>query len=133
MDRQVLIKEFKKAVINMKENHLDGTYYWYLDTDKNNNDWAIVLGWQDGFDIDKKDDCLYGSCRLSVKLAYQPRNSIMQDYDIDWIMPYNEATNEVYDNEISLYPDTDLDNVINWLLECYESYKEYSMNMIMKM
>lgn len=128
MDRQVLIKEFKKAVIDMKDNHLDGTYYWYLDTDKNNNDWAIVLGWQDGFDIDKKDDCLYGSYRLSVKLAYQPRNSIMQcDYDIDWIMPYNEATNEVYDNEISLYPDTDLDNVINWLLECYESYKEYSI------
>ena len=49
-------------------------------------------------------------------------NSIMQDYDIDWLMPYDEKSGEVYDNEVSIYSDTNLEDVVIWLLKCYESY-----------
>lgn len=127
MNKEILVKDFKKAVIDMRENHSRETYYWYLHTDENNNDWAIVLGWQDTYGEEEEnetDDCLYDGCRLSIKLAYQPRNSIMQEYDIDWIMPYDEKSGEVDDNEISIYSDTDLEDTIDWLLECYESYKD---------
>lgn len=125
MKRENLIKEFKEAVMDMRKNHHNGTYHWYLHTDEKNNDWAIVLGWQDGFEEDETDDCMYGTYRLCSKLAYQPHNSMLQcGYDIDWLMPYNEKTGEVDDNELSIYPNTDLEGIIDWLLKCYESYTE---------
>ena len=123
MDKEVLIKSFKQAVMDMRKNHSNGTYHWYLHTDDNDNNWEIVLGWQNGFELDETDDCMCGTCRLCTKVAYQPNNSIMQDYDIDWLMLYDKETMEVYDNEVSIYPDTNLENVLDWLLECYESYK----------
>lgn len=109
--------------MDMRTNHSNGTYWWYLSTDENDNDWAIVLGWSDGFgEPNEIDDCVKENCRLCVKLAYQPCKSLMREYDIDWTMPYNEETGEVDDNEISIYPDTDLKGIIDELLKCYESY-----------
>lgn len=124
MNRTKLSQEFKNAVEEMKKNHEPGTYYWYLGSD-DKNDWAIVLGWADGFEEDPTDPCLSGTWRICAKLAYQPSNSIMQcDFDIDWLMPYDEETMEVDDNEISIYPDTNLKEVVDWLLECWDTYKE---------
>ena len=123
MNRNTLAKEFIEAVGEMRRTHGAGTYYWTLGEDDKGNTWAIVLGWADGFEPDATDPCMDGTWRLCAKLAYQPNNSIMQcDYDIDWLMPYDEETMEVDDNECSIYPDTDLVDIIDWLLECYESY-----------
>lgn len=123
MNKAKLISEFVNAVEYMKKTKSNGTYYWILGSDDNNNYWAIVLGWSDGFAIDENDDCTDGTWRLCVKLAYQPCNSLMQcDYDIDWSMPYDEETEEVDDTEYSIYPDTKFEEVIDWLLECYETY-----------
>ena len=123
MSKRELIKEFTDAVISMRKTHENETYYWILGTDESNNDWAIVLGWSDGFEADETDDCMDGTWRLCTKLACQPSNSIMQcDYDIDWVMPYNEETGETDDNELCIYPDTNIEETISWLLRCYESY-----------
>lgn len=125
MNKKELVKSFSKAVEEMKKNHDWMTYFWYLDTDNNNNNWAIVLGRQDGFEEaeDINDKCAIGTCRLCAKLAYQTSNSIMQEYEIDWLMPYNEETMEVEDNEISIYQDSDLEEIIDWLLKCFDSYE----------
>lgn len=123
MDRNILAKEFIEAVAEMRRTHGYGTYYWIIGEDDKGNTWAIVLGWQDGYEPEPDDDCMDGKWRICAKLAYQPNNSIMQcDYDVDWLMPYDEETMEVYDNEVSIYPNTDLQGVVNWLLECYDSY-----------
>jgi hypothetical protein len=56
-------------------------------------------------------------------MAFQSKRSIMQcDYDVDWDMPYDKITGEVDDNEVSIYPNTDLKETINWLLDCYHDY-----------
>ena len=123
MDRKMLTKNFTDAVQEMRRTHENGTYYWTLCEDDKGNTWAIVLGWGNGFEKDPNDDCMDGTWRICAKLAFQPNNSLMQcDYDIDWLMPYNEETMEVYDNEMSIYPNTDLQEVVNWLLKCYDSY-----------
>ena len=123
MDKAKMIQEFVNAVEDMKKTKFNGTYYWYLHRDENDNDWAIVLGWADGFDIEEQDDCTDGTWRLSAMLAYQSSNSIMQcDYDVDWLMPYDEESGDVDNNEVSIYPNTDLAGVIDWLLECYATY-----------
>ena len=125
MKKNKLIKEFKKAVEDMRFNHPNGTYHWDLDVDENNRVWAIVLGWADGYEADETDDCMDGTYRLSVKLAYQPKNSIMQcDYDIDWEMPYDEISGEVDDTEVAIYPNDNLELIIDWLLDIYSTYKE---------
>ena len=46
------------------------------------------------------------------------------DYDVDWTMPYNEATEEVDDTEEAIYEDTDLEDTVKTLLDLYEFYKE---------
>jgi hypothetical protein len=123
MNKETLIKQFGEAITEMRRTHDNGTYHWNLEVDDNNNQWAIVLGWQDGYEEEPEDDCTDGTWRLCAKLAYQPTNSIMQcDYDIDWLMPYDEETGEVDDNEIPIYPNTDLKEAINWLLDCYHDY-----------
>ena len=124
MNKEKLVKEFVVAVEDMKKTKSNGTYYWTLREDDKGNVWAIVLGWADGFDATEQDDCMDGTWRLCAKLAYQPNNSIMQcDYDIDWMMPYDEVSGEVDDNEVSIYPNTDLVGLIDWLFECYSTYE----------
>ena len=126
MDKASLANKFVNAVADMKKTKANGTYHWILGRDKNDNDWAIVLGWADGFDAEENDACTDGTWRLCVKLAYQPCNSLMQcDYDIDWLMPYDEKSGEVDDDtEVSIYPNTDLEETIDWLLDCYKRYED---------
>lgn len=122
MGRNVLAKEFTKAVAEMRRTHGSGTYYWIIGEDEE-NDWAIVLGWADGFEPKPDDDCTDGTWRICAKMAFQSKRNIMQcDYDIDWDMPYDKVTGEVDDNEVPIYPDTDLMEVINWFLDCYHDY-----------
>lgn len=123
MNKETLTKKFIEAVEEMKTQK-EGTYHWTLPIDDDKNDWAIVLGYSDGFDEKEQDEFTEGTWRLCAKLAYQPNNSIMQcDYDIDWLKPYNEITGEVDDTELSIHPETELTGVVNWLWKQYKAYK----------
>lgn len=124
MTKDILIKQLKNAINEMRKTHYNGTYCWNLAVDENDNQWAIVLGWNDGFEEVAADDCTDGTWRLCVKLAYQPINSMMQcDYNIDWLMPYDEKTGDVDDNEVAIYPDSNAKDIVDWLLDCYKSYE----------
>ena len=119
-----LIEQICKAIKEMRTSHDNGTYYWYLGQDDNNNDWAIVLGWQDGYEEDKNDDCTNGIWRICLKLAYQPSNSMLQcDYNIDWLMPYNLKTGEVYETEYPIYPNSNIALYVHYLLKDAKDFK----------
>ena len=123
MNKQTLTKQFIKAVKVIKTRK-EGTCYWILPIDDNKNDWAIVLGYSDGFDEKEQDEFTDDTWRLCAKFAFQPNNSIMQcDYNIDWLMPYDEATGDVDDREIAIYPSTDLVETVDWLWKQYKDYK----------
>lgn len=112
-----LTEKICEAIKEMRTSHDNGTYYWYLGQDNNNNDWAIVLGWQDGYEEDKNDDCTVDTWRICIKLAYQPSNSMLQyDYDIDWLMPYDPKTGDVYETEYSIYPNSNIALYVHYLL-----------------
>ena len=119
-----LIEKICKAIKEMRTSHDNGTYYWYLGQDDNNNDWAIVLGWQDGYEEDKNDDCTNGIWRICLKLAYQPSNSMLQcDYNIDWLMPYNLKTGEVYETEYPIYPNSNIALYVHYFLKDAKDFK----------
>ena len=125
MDKKAFVDGFVKSVKALK-NGENGTSYWYLDIDDDDNDWAIVLGWGEGWD-DPTDSCCKGHYRIMAKVAYQPNNSGMQsDYDIDWLMPYDEETGEVDDCDYAIYAEDDDDKlreIANDLLKCADTYQ----------
>ena len=41
----------------------------------------------------------------------------MKEYDIGWIMPYDEQTGKVDDTECSIEVSADIEPAINWWLE----------------
>ena len=123
MTKQTLTKYFIEAVKDMKTQKY-GTYFWWLPMDDDENNWAIVLGYSDGFDEKEQDEFTDGTWRLCAKFAFQSNNSTMQcDYDDDWLMPYDEETNEVDNRKISIYSSTDLVETVDWLWKQYKEYK----------
>ena len=127
----IKIKKWLTETIDAyKEDSCDDaiTRWHVLDTDNNGNYLAIVCGWTDGFeDNGIRDWNEDGEYRLYMKFAYQPRTSLMQEYDIDWLMPYDEETNEVDDTEI---PISDNMDDIKWLLKAYERYVNANKPMV---
>lgn len=75
------------------------------------NRWAIVSAWVD-YDNDNH-------WRVYAKVAFKPRNSIMDDYDWDWVMPYDKQTGEVWDTETEVNL-VNLESAVDWLLEQWD-------------
>lgn len=97
---------YQTSIVSMEDKI--GTYVNYIGYD-DENDWAIVVALMD---YDSLDDY-----KPYAKVAFQPRNSIMQcDFDVDWMMPLMNG--EVWDTEISTPGRTD----VIWMLEQFEDY-----------
>ena len=61
---------------------------------------------------------------MAAKVAYQPHNSIMQcDYDVDWTMPYDEETGDVWDTDITVYLNDNHKETIDWLINQFMEMK----------
>ena len=86
--------------------------------------WAIVIGWLDGFEDEGTADYKRDDCRLCGKVAYQSTHSVMQEYDYDWLMPYDEDTGEVWDTDTSINSDDNIDSCIDWWLSEWEEIKK---------
>ena len=114
MNKEKMIKFFKESIAKEKENE-DGCTYWQTLDVIDGKEFAIVLGWQDGFDTED-------GYELCMKLAYLPTNSLMSEYSVDWLMPYDEKTGDVDDTEICVGNGENIEEDINWLLKCYEKY-----------
>ena len=105
--QDMLTEQIFKAIEEIKNSHCMGTYYWSIGEDDKNNNWAIVLGWSNGFEEEPDDDFSKETWRLCLKLAYQPSNSLLQcDYDIDWLLPCNPKTGDIYEAEYPMYPNS---------------------------
>ena len=81
--------------------------------------WGIVGAWMD-YDND-------GNWQAYVKIASQPTNSMMQEYDIDWLMPTDEVTGEVDDTELSLGIEPNFKNFLDasdWFIQHWERFKK---------
>ena len=116
-DTKVLAKQLKRAADCLADHKEQGGCFRFntveMDDKDINKNVSIVLGWQDGYDKEDDNYC-DDSYRLCVKVGYQPVNSMMQcDYDVDFNQVYDKETGDVYDTEISLYPDTDFEKVAN--------------------
>lgn len=108
------MKEFLQNVL-ANEDH-EATWFLDLET-RNGKRWALVAAWMDW---DDEDDW-----KMYAKLAYQPTNYLMQEYDIDWIMPYDEETGEVDDTELSFVKGSVVSEAdVSWFESTWERFKK---------
>ena len=80
----------------------ESTAYIEFGEDENNR-WALVMHCVEEEAVMANDDDLPELKKIDViygKLAYQPKNSVMQEYDIDWYMPEIEGV--IYDTEYEI-------------------------------
>ena len=88
-----------------------GCLYYTMDTNDKENRWAITFGFMPDFTNNENDDDYWLVCG---KIAYQPRNSIMQcDFDVDWLLPWNEANNEVETEDVEITSKDDVELLLN--------------------
>ena len=111
MELKQKFKEFLQGAID-NEDH-ESTWFLVLET-HNGKRWALVAAWMD---YDDTDDW-----KLYAKLAYQPTNSLMQEYDIDWLMPTDE-NGECDDTELAV-GDEPNDFDIDWWIKNWKHFKE---------
>lgn len=95
----------------------DHSMTWFYDLSvKDGKRWAFVVAWVD-YDNENKWE-------LSGKIAYQPTNSLMQEYDIDWIMP-TTSDGEVDDTEVTVAGEGEVDTRnVDWLLNEWKRIKK---------
>lgn len=119
-------QQFVEAVDSLK-NGGEGTYYWWLKrNDRNDNDWAIVLGWGEGFDEEENNPCRKNGYGICAKIAYQPSNAIMQaDYGIDWNMPFDKSDGECYDTESSIDNEMTADQLKKMAGDYFDTWQQY--------
>ena len=117
-------QDIKKAIYELKKSKdTTITYYFTFEIDEYSRRWAIVLAWKGDYEEYYSEWC-YGEYRIAMKLAFQPTNSIMQEYDIDWTMPWDEKTGYVDDCETSIDCEEDIDSNIDYLFKTWERYKD---------
>ncbi len=117
-------QKVRDLILDLKNpNKWDYTGYVTLDV-VDGKRWAIVIGWMDGFEDEGISDYKRDDCRLCGKVAYQSTNSVMQEYDYDWLMPYDENTGEVWDTDTSIDSDGNIDSCIDWWLSEWEEIKK---------
>lgn len=108
-NREEILEEVTRIVKDARESEdHECTWFHYLGCN-NGNRWAIVIAWMD-YDND-------GTWKLFGKIGYQPTNSLMQEYDMDWLMPYSEKIRETYDTEIIIRDDCDIEYLVDmWMI-----------------
>lgn len=96
---KLTVEELRKSA-DIILNEKSGCYIWYLEKFVDGYDYALVMGWQDGFEEDdftdgNNDKYAINDFRICLKFARQSSDSCMQcDYDIDWEYPYDKDSGD---------------------------------------
>lgn len=112
MIKSTAIRTFLKEVLNNE----DYETTWSLEFGyEDGTRWALVASWMD-YDGD-------GDWKPYAKLACQPNNSAMQEYDIDWMMPTDEDGN-VDDTEIQIGGVNNIDDCVGWFMQEMQRFED---------
>ncbi len=128
----VTIPELAKSIKNIitsipSDKTYTGCWFWRLGQ-IGDHDFAIVIGWEFGYETDKLDPLCHNNHHLAIKLGCQPHRSIMQcDFEVDWTMPYDPKTGDIEDTCTAIYTyDSQeyLEMLISNLIETYILYRD---------
>lgn len=115
----------KEAVTYVDSGEAYPTWHWFLTSD-NKYDYELVLGFAGGFEPNENEFVDSYGDGLCMKWARIPKNSVMNEYDIDYEMPYDKVTGDVWDSENSVagYDETD---TVEWLIMDFKEYADQNL------
>ena len=120
-----IITDIIRQIPEKKE--YSGCWYWTLGN-IGSYTFAVVMGWEPGYEDDPDDPLCDENHHLAIKLACQPDNSAMQcDFDVDWEMPYDPETGDVDDTSTAVYiSDTTehIEDTLSSILKTYITYRD---------
>ena len=117
------LADIKEMISQLVKSRDLGETRWHVLKNVNGKTYALVMAWQDGFEkAENPNEYQYDTYRICGKVAYN--DSSMKEYDMDWIMPYDEETGEVNDTECSLEGFEDISSAIAYWDKCWDEIKE---------
>lgn len=112
-----------------------GVHYWPLGYTKEPDTnqhllWAIVMGYNPIGDNKPDDPFADENHHICIKLGFQPANSMLQcDYDVDWLLPYDKQTGDVFDNlETLVYESDTAENLQRTIEEQIQYFRQQQQN-----
>lgn len=112
----------KEAVTYINSGDAYPTWHWILTSDDEYN-YEIVLGFNSGFEPNDNEFIDSDGNGLCLKWARIKKNSAMNEYDIDYEMPYDEVTGDVWYSEIFVNSFDETDTV-KWLIKDFTGYAD---------
>ena len=119
-------RAIKDAVKYVDSGDAYPTWHWFLGSDDKYN-YELVLGFGSGSEPNENEFTDSYGDTLCLKWARIDKHTLMHDYDIDYEMPYDEETLEVWDSEnfVGGYDETD---TVKWLIKDFIKYAEQNLN-----
>ena len=106
--KKLTVDEVNNTIDMLREDPL-GTTRWIPLGTVDDKDFALVMAY-----VEHDED----EYELYAKLAYN--DSYMKEYDMDWIMPYDPQTGEVWDTEVSVGTGPVSDTDVQWWNDEFE-------------
>jgi len=124
--KEEIAERITKAVKELAASDLGGCYAYDLDI-IDHYFYAIVLGWTLCDDPDEpRDDYYRNEQRITLRIGRCPTDSGMWcDLDFDWTLPVINEDGDVWDTDIQIYPDTNIDKELDWLFEQWKRMREF--------
>ena len=98
------------------------TWHWNLGDD-DEYDYELVLGFSGGYSPNEDEFTDSNGYHLCLKWARVPKNSAMNEYDVDYEMVYDEESGDVRDTEVAV-SDYNMYSDISWLLKDFGEWAD---------
>ncbi len=124
-------KEFNESVVSSAKDAIQSLYenkdfsvtYFIPLLKGKSKSWYLVFAWQNGYEHDEKEAFACNDYRICGKIAFCANNSMMHDYDMDFLMPYDERGN-VFDTECSISASDDIDALLRHWSDDWDQIKQ---------
>lgn len=105
-----ITKEDYNKLVETALAHKDGVAWHTMGTLEDGRDLCLVMGYEEGYDRGEKyQDEIEGTIwTLCQKLAVNI-DDLQCDYGMDWYMPWDKKSGDVWDTDMAVSDDSDVD------------------------
>lgn len=104
------------------------TWHWEIGHDDEKM-WCLVLGFADGFEPNDDEFTDSDGMHLALKFGAISNRNVMYEYDMDFEMPYDAETGEVWDSEVTI-DSFNATSDVKYVLDSFEEFaREYNANL----
>lgn len=103
-------KKMWEQLVTIAKDEINGVAWQPIGKIKDGRQLCLVMGYEDGYDAGEQYQVTVGDTifTLCAKLAINI-DDLQCDYDMDWYMPWDKKTGDVWDTNMAVNGDQDID------------------------